>query len=136
MVDTPPTLWDKANGEEEGWLFVELRGFSERRDEHFGTDDHYAAFQASLAVDPERGDVMPGCGGLRKTRHPDPRRGKGKRGGLRVIYLLIPEVRTVVLVDVYDKGQADDLAPGERKTVSRLAKAIRKELMRATRQGE
>jgi hypothetical protein len=35
---------------------------------------------------PEAGDVIEGTGGLRKLRHGDPRRGKGKRGGLRVIY--------------------------------------------------
>ncbi len=35
---------------------------------------------------------MPGCGGLRKIRYADPQRGKGKRGGLRIIYLFIPNV--------------------------------------------
>ncbi len=32
------------------------------------------------------GDLIPDTGGLRKVRFADPRRGKGKRGGLRVIY--------------------------------------------------
>ena len=35
---------------------------------------------------PEAGDVIQGAGGLRKMRFADSRRGKGKRGGLRVIY--------------------------------------------------
>src|SRR5256885_3318303 len=35
---------------------------------------------------PEAGDVIEGTGGLRKVRFGDPRRAKGKRGGLRVIY--------------------------------------------------
>jgi hypothetical protein len=37
-------------------------------------------------LNPEAGDVIPGTGGLRKLRFADERRGKGKRGGLRVIY--------------------------------------------------
>ena len=35
---------------------------------------------------PEAGDLIPDAGGLRKLRFGDERRGKGKRGGLRVIY--------------------------------------------------
>jgi hypothetical protein len=49
-------------------------------------DDSYRALQRTLLENPELGDVMPGTGGFRKIRWEDPRRGKGKRGGLRVIY--------------------------------------------------
>ena len=42
--------------------------------------------QEALLKNPEKGDVMPGTGGFRKLRWRDPRLGKGKRGGLRVIY--------------------------------------------------
>jgi len=49
-------------------------------------DDEYRAFQSFLAGEPEAGDVIPGTGGFRKLRWADRRRGKGKRGGLRVIY--------------------------------------------------
>ena len=50
-----------------------------------------SALQRELMNDPESGAVMPGCGGLRKIRIADPGRGKGKRGGARVIYLHVPE---------------------------------------------
>ncbi len=39
-----------------------------------------------LLKNPEAGDVIEGTGGLRKIRYADEKRGKGKRGGLRVIY--------------------------------------------------
>ena len=39
----------------------------------------------TIAADPEAGDLMPGTGGYRKLRFA--RRGMGKRGGARVIYL-------------------------------------------------
>ena len=72
---------------------------------------------------------MPGCGGLRKIRWADARRGKGKRGGLRVVYQTIPRVRVIVLVDVHDKDEADDLTADEKKRLGRLAKATESELI-------
>ena len=49
-------------------------------------DESYRALQRALLGNPELGNVMPGTGGFRKIRWEDSRRGKGKRGGLRVIY--------------------------------------------------
>ena len=37
---------------------------------------------------PEAGDVIDGTGGLRKIRYTDEKRGKRKRGGLRVLLLV------------------------------------------------
>lgn len=122
MVDASPTLWDLDAGEAMGWLFIEFPGFDAARDDYFESDKAYSAFQWDLACDPQQGDVMPGCGGLRKMRWADARRGKGRRGGLRIIYLLIPEMRVIVLVDVYGKDEADDLTPSEKRTVARLAR--------------
>ena len=107
--------------------FVEALDFTEVVYEYFGSDDQFAAFQESLLANPERGDVMPGCGGLRKTRWRDTRRGKGARGGLRVIYLHVPDVQRVLLLDVYDKEEADDLTPVEKRLLASLAQAYREE---------
>ena len=49
------------------------------------TDDEYAALQAALLTRPDLGVVIPGAGSIRKARRHLP--GRGKRGGLRVIYL-------------------------------------------------
>lgn len=65
--------------------FVEAPTFTAHLAEYL-VDDEYRALQAFLAADPEAGDVIPGTGGFRKLRWADPARGKGKRGGLRVIY--------------------------------------------------
>jgi hypothetical protein len=53
---------------------------------HYLTDDEYRLLQSYMLEHPEVGDVMPRTGGFRKLRWFDERRGKGKRGGLRVIY--------------------------------------------------
>lgn len=65
--------------------FVELPPFLRVRADYL--DDYaYRALQNELMDYPEAGDVIKGTGGLRKLRQPDARRGKGKRGGLRVIF--------------------------------------------------
>lgn len=105
--------------------FTETLLFMGVRDEYFGSDASYAALQQALLTDPQIGPVMRGCGGLRKIRWPDPRRGKGKRGGLRVIYLHLPERQRIVFLDVYDKDDAEDVTPEERKALAATAQAMR-----------
>ena len=56
---------------------------------------------------------------------PDRRRGKGKRGGLRVIYYYLASDTQVWLMAVYDKDEAADLSPAERRM---LKTAIDEEL--------
>ncbi len=59
--------------------------------------------------------MIPDAGGLRKLRWADPRRGKGRRGGLRVIYLWITWDQTVWLLAIYDKDEMSDLSAKQRK---------------------
>lgn len=98
-------------------VFIESSEFTRWITEYL-PDDAYAELQQELMDNPEKGTVMPGCGGLRKIRIADPRRGKGKRGGARVIYLYIPEAKWFFLLDIYDKDEKDDLNAGEKKALS------------------
>jgi hypothetical protein len=66
-------------------VFVELPPFERHRADYLD-DDAFQRLQVLLMLNPDTGDVIPGTGGLRKLRFADERRGKGKRGGLRVIY--------------------------------------------------
>lgn len=66
-------------------VFVELPAFEQHR-ENYLSDQAFRALQNELMKSPEAGDEIQGTGGLRKLRFADVRRGKGKRGGLRVIY--------------------------------------------------
>jgi hypothetical protein len=66
-------------------VFVELPPFERHRAEYLD-DDCFRKLQGLLMLNPKAGDAIPGTGGLRKLRFADERRGKGKRGGLRVIY--------------------------------------------------
>jgi hypothetical protein len=98
---------------------------------NFLTDDEYRGLQEQLAREPEAGDVVPGTGGFRKLRWADPRRGKGKRGGLRMIYYHFPADSQIWLLTVYDKDTMKDLTPAEKRI---LKAAIQTEAQtRATR---
>jgi hypothetical protein len=81
------------------------------------TDDEYRELQNRLAAAPEHGDVIPGTGGFRKLRWTDPRRGKGRRAGLRVIYYYFPGEQQIWLITLYDKNEASDLTPKERQAL-------------------
>jgi hypothetical protein len=81
------------------------------------TDDEYRELQNRLAAAPEHGAVIPGTGGFRKLRWIDPRRGKGRRGGLRVIHYYFPGEQQIWLITRYDKDEASDLTPKERQAL-------------------
>lgn len=65
--------------------FIEAPAFT-RYVAQYLDDDEYRLLQNRLAINPDLGDVMPGTGGFRKLRWADPRRDKGRRSGLRIIY--------------------------------------------------
>jgi len=64
---------------------------------------------------------------FRKVRFGDLRRGKGRRGGLRVNYLYLPDQNLIFLLDVYGKDEKDDLTSEEKKVLARLAAIIKGE---------
>jgi len=74
--------------------FVEHPIFSKQAQDLF-EDEEVRLFQLDLAARPDTGDVIPGLGGLWKIRWAA--KGKGKRGGARIIYLLIPKPGIIYL---------------------------------------
>lgn len=86
-------------------------------------DDEYARFQKDLAANPEGGAVIPGLGGLRKVRHGA--KGKGKRGGARIIYLFLPIRGVIYLFYAYTKGDIEDMRPDQKKRLSKAVEEIK-----------
>ena len=72
-----------------------------------------------LAENPKAGDVIPGAGGLRKFNWRVA--GRGKRGGLRVIYYCWSADR-LYMIFVYDKTQQGDLTPEQLKVLRAYVK--------------
>ena len=56
-------------------------------------------------------------------------KGKGKRGGYRVIYLDIPEVERTYLLGLYAKGEKADLSPDEKKILKGLVERLKREAL-------
>jgi len=81
-------------------------------------DEDYRALQVALLLRPEQGAVIPGSGGLRKVRWAAP--GRGKRGGLRVIYYWHPREMTIYLLMAFAKNVRTDLTPAQLKILRRL----------------
>ena len=114
-------------------VFIETRGFTAWLAERV-PDEVYAELQRELMENPHKGDVMPGCGGLRKVRLRSPKRGKGKRGGERVIYLYVPEAKWFFMIDGYGKDEQDDLTPPEKRQLSSLADQLKHQSRKVARE--
>jgi hypothetical protein len=80
-------------------------------------DDGYKELQTKLRANPDLGDLMPGTGGFRKMRWVDKRRGKGRRGGLRVIYYYFKSDHQIWFMTLYDKDEASDLTAVQKKAL-------------------
>lgn len=100
-------------------LFIETDFFTEDVIELL-TDDEYARLQLYLTINPEAGDLIQDTGGLRKVRWAAG--GKGKRGGVRVIYYDASNVHQIRMLLIYRKGVKDDLSEKEKA----LLRAINK----------
>ena len=93
-------------------IFVESTIFEKYRDDHL-SDEEFRQFQAELMLNPKKGDVIQGTGGLRKVRVAS--KGKGKRGGSRVIYYFLDEKRRCYLLTIYGKSEMSDLTADQKK---------------------
>ncbi|HEU0187285.1 MAG TPA: hypothetical protein VFR06_05260 [Gallionellaceae bacterium] len=102
-------------------IFIELPPFEGNR-QNYLDDESFRGLQKMLMENPEAGDVIEGTGGLRKVRYSDEKRGKGKRGGLRVIYYWWLHGKQFWLYTVYNKDEMDDLTAAQRKILKELLK--------------
>ena len=76
------------------------------------------ALQLTLLLRPEQGPVIPGAGGLRKIRWGA--EGRGKRGGIRVIYFWDKPGSRCFMLFLYRKNEQGDLTPAQVRVLSRL----------------
>ena len=86
--------------------FIETPFFT-RALERYLDDDEYGELQHHLNVYPEAGVVVPGSGGVRKIRWSVS--GRGKRGGLRVIYFFRRARAEIWMLTLYGKNVRENI---------------------------
>jgi hypothetical protein len=85
--------------------------------------DGIEAVAVYLIDHPDVGDVIPGAGGARKLRWAA--KGKGKRGGARIIYVYVVIAARIYLLRCYAKNVRTDLTADERKELRRIAAELK-----------
>jgi hypothetical protein len=71
-----------------------------------------------LSAHPKSGDLIEGTGGVRKLRWG--RGGRGKSGGVRVIYYYHSELMPLYLLTLFAKNEQDNLTKAERNELANL----------------
>ena len=82
------------------------------------SDEQYHLLQLQLSVRPESGDIIKGGGGIRKLRWAGS--GRGKRGGIRVIYYYFTTDEQIYMLFAYPKSKKDDLTADQLKQLKQL----------------
>lgn len=88
------------------FTFVESTTFERVRAVYLD-DDEYAELQQFMTEQPEAGDVIPASGGVRKLRWK--RKRMGKRGGLRIIYMVRYRPDEFWLLTMYAKAKRENI---------------------------
>lgn len=102
-------------------VFVEASHFSKSLPGYL-SDDEYRRFQAHLVQRPDAGAVIQHSGGVPKVRWAAA--GKGKSGGLRVIYYWLKAEDQIFLLTLYGKGEKEDLSTSELKRIVKLIEEL------------
>jgi mRNA-degrading endonuclease RelE of RelBE toxin-antitoxin system len=102
-------------------VFVESSNFSKHLPQYL-VDDEYRLLQRFLAEHPDAGRVVRGSGGIRKVRWAAG--GKGKSGGVRVIYYWLRPDERIHLLLIYGKSERANLTTQDLRRVSALLKEI------------
>ena len=82
------------------------------------SDDEYRLLQTQLVQKPATGKIIPGSGGVRKLRWSGS--GRGKRGGIRIIYYWFVNPEIILMLFAYPKKEQDDLTPDQLKQLKKI----------------
>jgi len=86
--------------------FIEASAFTKQIYTYL-SDDEYLGLQSFLLKYPESGNVVPGSGGVRKLRWA--MAGRGKSGGVRVIYYFKKQDNEIWLLTIYSKSEVENI---------------------------
>ncbi|MDX8386658.1 MAG: type II toxin-antitoxin system RelE/ParE family toxin [Gallionella sp.] len=93
-----------------------------RRAEKLLTADERQDILSYLALHPKTGELIEGTGGIRKLRWG--RGGRGKSGGVRIIYYFHNELMPLYLVALFAKNEQANLSKADRNSLAKLVNVL------------
>jgi hypothetical protein len=108
--------------------FVNLDIFNRLWEGQGLSDDDLKDLQEHLNIYPDSGEIIKNTGGVRKLRWAV--KGKGKRGGLGVLYVDFLFYEKIYLLMVYPKSKKEDISEKEKKVIRKLVDELKNELRR------
>lgn len=103
-------------------VFIESQVFS-RLVYRYLSEEDYSGLQQHLAARPDAGALVRGGGGARKIRWAS--EGRGKSGGVRVIYYWITADEQILLLTIYAKSEQGNLTAADLKLISQRIKGLK-----------
>ena len=100
---------------------VELPEYTKRSDKLLNESESNSIINY-LAAHPAAGNIMQGTGGIRKLRWSS--QGRGKSGGVRVIYYYHNQSMPLFLLTLFGKGEKDNLTKGERNDLAKFTSQL------------
>jgi len=97
----------------------------DRRARKLLTPTKRAAAELEIALAPTAWPVIRGTAGARKARAA--RGGRGKSGGVRIIYFVVSRRGVIYMIDIYAKSEKEDLTDAERREIRKLVVALEAE---------
>jgi len=87
------------------------------------TDEQYGLLQGFLVARPDAGNLIKGGSGIRKLRWA--LSGRGKRGGVRVIYFWRVSESQILMLTMYAKNERANLTPPQVKQLAKLVESLK-----------
>lgn len=106
--------------------FIEVEIFNKLWEKLGLSDENLKDLQEFLCINPDAGDVLQKTNGVRKLRWTIGN--KGKRGGVRVLYIDFVIFEKIYLLTVYKKGKKEDISENEKKLIRQLVDVLKNEL--------
>jgi mRNA-degrading endonuclease RelE of RelBE toxin-antitoxin system len=103
-------------------VFIESQIFS-RLVYRYLSEEDYSGLQLHLAARPDAGALVRGSGGARKVRWAS--EGRGKSGGVRVIYYWVTADEQILLLTIYAKSEQGNLTAADLKLISQRIKGLK-----------
>ena len=104
-------------------LTIVETGIFSRRAQKLLQADEYDELLFYLASHPLDGDEIPGTGGIRKVRFAA--HGRGKSGGVRVIYYFYDEENPLYALFLYAKNEQETMTAQQKRELAAMAAEIK-----------